>query len=487
MGGGALPVEGRRVCSVSELTAAIQRVIEGSFPAVLVRGEVSRLTRHASGHLYFTVKDAKAALSAVLWRSTAARLRRLPEEGGEYIFQGHLSVYPPRGGYQLVVRALRPAGEGALALEFVRRKEEWAARGWFDAARKRPLPPLPRHIGVVTSPTAAAWQDVRKVLAVRPAWLRITLAPAVVQGAEAPESIARALRGLAAVAPDVILLVRGGGSMEDLWCFNDERVVRAILDAPAPVITGIGHEIDLTLADLAADLRAATPSNAAERCCPDRAALAARVAGPERLRQLAFGAVASARERLAGVERRLLRTVPRERDRWCHAQARATQGVIAAYARRLRRLRGVHDGLAGRLLRQDPRRQLRLRRQRLQLAQSRLQQVPVRLRRMRHHYRAAALRMRQQAPRLVVRHGRLRDLQTALHRQAMRRVHACRQRWLAADRTLRALDPHRVLERGYVMVRREEDGRLVTRAIEVGRGDALGLRFVDGSLSVVVR
>jgi len=256
--------------SVSELTAHIKQVLEQGFARVQVIGEVSRLTARVSGHAYFTIKDASAALGAVIWKSTAVRLSALPEEGQQYIFHGHLSLYAPQGRYQLVVSRLEAVGGGALAAEFERRKQGFIARGWFDATRKQPIPPLPKHIGIVTSATAAALQDVRKVLATRPGWLQLTLASTLVQGNSAPAGIASCLKKLQNMPnpPDVILLVRGGGSVEDLWCFNDESVIRALVDCRIPIISGIGHEIDNTLADFAADLQAATPSNAAELSCP---------------------------------------------------------------------------------------------------------------------------------------------------------------------------------------------------------------------------
>ena len=247
-------------------------MLEQGFVGVDVSGEVSRLTRPSSGHLYFTIKDAHAAISAVVWRSTAMRLSTLPEEGSEYIFTGHLSVYEPRGNYQLVVTRIESAGAGKLAAEFERLKQLFARRGWFNPAGKKLIPSLPQHIGIVTSATTAAFEDVKKVLATRPAWLQLTLSPCLVQGASAPPGIVSALKALTDMnhSPDVILLVRGGGSIEDLWCFNDETVVEAVAQCPLPVIAGIGHEIDVTLADFAADVRAATPSNAAELACPSR-------------------------------------------------------------------------------------------------------------------------------------------------------------------------------------------------------------------------
>ncbi|MDQ7003633.1 MAG: exodeoxyribonuclease VII large subunit [Ghiorsea sp.] len=265
--------------TVSELTARIKQVLEQGFTRLEITGEISRLTTPSSGHMYFTIKDNHAAISAVVWRSAAARLNIRPKDGQAYIFKGHLSLYEPRGSYQLVVTSILAAGEGQLAAEFERRKALFANKGWFDNASKQTIPQYPKHIGIVTSQTAAAFEDVKKVLHTRPAWLNITLSPAVVQGESAPKSIFQAIRRLHQLEdkPDVILLVRGGGSIEDLWCFNDEKVVQAIFASNIPIISGVGHEIDTTLADLAADIRAATPSNAAEIVCPAKDTLKPQV------------------------------------------------------------------------------------------------------------------------------------------------------------------------------------------------------------------
>jgi len=263
-----------------------------------VTGEISRLNRQTSGHMYFTIKDEGASLAAVIWKSTAGRLNQQPEEGQQYIFTGHISLYPPQGRYQLIVSRLEATGSGALAIEFERRKKDFAERGWFSPEIKHPIPPLPRHIGIVTSETAAALQDVKKVLSTRPGWLQLTLSPTLVQGKAAALQIASALKHLQHMKnrPDVILLVRGGGSPEDLWCFNEEAVVRAMVECDIPVITGIGHEIDISLADFAADQQAATPSNAAELACPDNETLRKQMPRLPLLQQLIRQSMAHARE-----------------------------------------------------------------------------------------------------------------------------------------------------------------------------------------------
>lgn len=253
--------------TVTTLTRYLRQLLEAdaSLQDVSVQGELSNLSRPASGHVYFTLKDAGAALRCVMWRSDAARLRVSLKDGLAVSVHGNISIYEAGGQYQLYVDTISPLGEGALFQEFLRLKALLEAEGLFDPARKRPIPDLPRRIGIVTSPSGAALRDMLNTLRRRLPLSEVILAPAPVQGLEAPPAIVSALRNLNQVAaPDVILLARGGGSIEDLWAFNDERVVRAITESVSPVITGIGHETDFTLADFAADLRAPTPTAAAE-------------------------------------------------------------------------------------------------------------------------------------------------------------------------------------------------------------------------------
>ncbi len=278
--------------SVSELTRYIKQMMEGDevLQEVWVEGEVSNLSRPGSGHLYFTLKDQGASLRCVIWRSMAQRMRTLPQDGALVQAHGSVGVYEAGGSYQLYVDQLRPAGEGALFQEFMRLKAQLEEEGLFDAGRKREIPASPRCIGVVTSPTGAALQDILNVLRHRYPLVEVVISPTAVQGVDAPPAICAALAALnSRVHPDVILVARGGGSLEDLWAFNDERVVRAIVASEAPVISGVGHETDFTLADFACDLRAPTPSAAAMLCTPDREelrqALAERTAGLARSMQ----------------------------------------------------------------------------------------------------------------------------------------------------------------------------------------------------------
>ena len=258
--------------TVTEFTRRVRRLLEEApfLSDVWVQGEISNFSRPASGHLYYTLKDAGASLRCVTWKLNAGRMRGMNLQDGMLVeVHGKITVYEPGGQYQLVVDVIRPAGEGALFAEFMRLKAFLEDEGLFAAGRKRATPSLPRTIGIVTSPTGAALQDMLNVLGRRMPLAGVVLAPSAVQGVEAPLALVKAIQSLnQQVRPDVILLARGGGSMEDLWAFNDERVVRAVADSQAPVISGVGHETDFTLVDFAADRRAPTPTAAAELATP---------------------------------------------------------------------------------------------------------------------------------------------------------------------------------------------------------------------------
>ena len=252
--------------TVSKLTFHIRKLLEENetLQDVWVQGEISNLSRPASGHIYFTLKDANASLKSVMWKTSAARLSMALRDGMEVEVHGRIGVYEPQGLYQLYADQIRPVGEGALFQEFMRLKAKLEAEGLFDPERKRPIPELPRRIGIVTSATGAALRDMLNTLRRRLPLVEVILAPSPVQGSEAPPGLLRALRSINDQKPDVIILARGGGSIEDLWAFNDERVVRAVAASEIPIICGVGHETDFTLCDFAADLRAPTPTAAAE-------------------------------------------------------------------------------------------------------------------------------------------------------------------------------------------------------------------------------
>jgi exodeoxyribonuclease VII large subunit len=263
-----------REYTVSELTRAIKGVLETGFSSVVVVGEISNFKRHTSGHIYFTLKDEGAQLSAVLWRSRAATLAMMPQDGMKVIVTGRITVYEVRGAYQIDVASIKPVGAGELQMAFERLKEKLSAEGLFDTGRKRPIPDYPERIGIVTSRTGAVLHDMMHVFRRRFPALTILLVPARVQGAGAAEEIAQGIRDLNEYgAVDLIIIARGGGSLEDLWAFNEEIVARAIATSRIPVVSAVGHEVDFTIADFVADLRAPTPSAAAEIVVKDRLAL----------------------------------------------------------------------------------------------------------------------------------------------------------------------------------------------------------------------
>lgn len=426
--------------TVSQLTERIQNLLTSSLPALWVKGEVSNLRKQASGHTYFALKDGGAQIAAVLFRGQAARQTATLREGGEYVVHGEIDVYPPRGTYQLIVRTLFPEGEGALQEAFARLKNKLEAEGLFAAARKRALPVLPRTVAVITSPTGAAVRDFLSVLN-RHSWPgRVIVCPARVQGREAPAEIVARLAAVPRLpSVDLVVLARGGGSLEDLWSFNEEVVVRAIAACPVPVVSAVGHEIDFTLSDFVADQRAETPTAAAEM-------LGARwTQTAERLLRLR-------RDLCAGVDH------AGERARWRLGQAVADlreQSPRRALEQAALRV----DDLRVHLLNVLQQRQGESRQQ-LAIASGALG---------RHH------------PRLRLAHARaeLAAVNRRLHAAAPRALTARRERLEAWAQRLRNLSPEATLQRGYALVR-DEDGRLVTDAAVLAPDDRVSVRFRDG-------
>jgi exodeoxyribonuclease VII large subunit len=345
-------VSDRTVLTVSALSARLRETLEERFPAVWVEGEISNFKVYASGHAYFTLKDEGAQLRCVLFRTRARRVRFEPGDGLHVLAFGAIEVYAQRGEYQLVVELLEPRGLGALQLAFEQLKQRLGAEGLFEAARKRPLPRFPRTIGIVTSPSGAALRDMLRIIGRRFAGLRIVVAPARVQGEGAAQELAQGLRDLNALGDvDVIIIGRGGGSLEDLWAFNDETLARAIAASKVPVVSAVGHEVDFTIADLVADLRAPTPSAAAELVVREKRSVV------EQLADLAARLDRAVARPLRDLERR----VDDGRARLAHAAAaalgRARHRVdvlghrLAAQSpvARARRDRQHLTGLAGRL------------------------------------------------------------------------------------------------------------------------------------------
>ena len=322
--------------SVTDLTHYLRDLLENDevLQDVWVQGEISNFSRPSSGHLYFTLKDGTAALKCVIWRNAAMRIRFAMQNGMAIEAHGAISLYERDGQYQLYVDGVRPAGEGLLYAQFMRLKAALEAEGLFDEERKRPLPARPTRIGIVTSPTGAALQDMINTLRSRYPLVEVVLSPCAVQGDAAPPEIVKALRHLCEhMQPDVIILARGGGSLEDLWAFNDERVVRAVAASPIPVITGIGHETDFTLCDFVSDMRAPTPTGAAVMATPNRADLIADLEGMrERLDDAMIAHIERNRVELESMVWRLDRSSPdrriqNERQALDTLQARALRGL----------------------------------------------------------------------------------------------------------------------------------------------------------------
>lgn len=432
--------------SISEISALLKRTVEDRFGFVRVRGELSGVKRAASGHLYCALKDEGARLDGVMWRGNVQRLNFRPEDGVEVIATGKLTTYPGRSNYQIVIDRMEIAGEGALLALLARLKARLEAEGLFDAARKRALPFLPRVIGVVTSPTGAVIRDILHRLNDRfPS--RVIVWPVLVQGQGAAAQVAQAVRGFSALPaggaiprPDLVIVARGGGSIEDLWSFNEEDVVRAVAESTIPVISAVGHETDTTLCDFAADLRAPTPTAAAELAVPVHAELAAFVADLNARQRRASGRMlAQAKERLDARSQRLPQP----------------QALLQGQAQRL-------DDLGDRL-----RRALG---HRTQIAAALLS---------RH---AGALRPAL----LTARVERARE-RLAAHRlrpeAVLQRIEHARGKVVALDRLRRSLDPEAPLQRGYVLVT-DRAGALVKDRHSAQETRELTLKFADGVLDV---
>lgn len=435
------------VFTVSELNRTVRDLLETGLGAIWIEGELSNVARPASGHIYFSLKDRDAQVRCAMFRNRNRLLDFTPEAGEQVRLRARVSVYEARGEYQLIIEQMEPAGAGALARAFEELKKRLAAEGLFADERKREPPVLPRRIGVITSATGAAIRDVLHVLARRFPAIPVVLYPVAVQGAEAPRAIAAMLERAGARAEcDVLLLVRGGGSLEDLQAFNDEGVARAIVACPIPVITGVGHEVDVTIADFAADRRAPTPSAAAELAVPDAADL---------------------QRRARALHRRL----------------------ATALLRRLRHAGESMTALERRLRLQHPQR-------RLQQLQQRRDELELRTRRAagalveRHRQRLAGLRLRLRHAAPQRRLVRLRDRHETLHRRLLRaprdRLRELDARVRSLARALDAVSPLATLGRGYALVRRADDGRPVTDAATVAAGDALNIRLARGRVDARV-
>jgi len=438
-----------RILTVSDLTADVRGLLEEGFSGIWVEGEISNHRLPGSGHHYFTLKDEFAQLACVLFRGAASRLTAPLRDGLQVQVCGSLTVYEARGQYQLVVQTVQPKGHGELQARFEELKQRLAAEGLFEAGRKKPLPPFPRHIGVVTSPTGAAIRDMLNVFARRAPWLRITIHPARVQGEGAAAEIVEGLRYFneapASERPDLVILARGGGSLEDLWAFNEEPVARAIAASVLPVLTGIGHEIDFTIADFASDRREPTPSAAAENATPDGETLSRELEGLRNaldrlsalgLRRRTDAVAAFQRELEARSPARRLRNWAQSLDYLSERFAGATEARLSGARRELAALRRVHESA-------QPEREL--------------------------------VRARER----VARQG-----EELRHRLDLA-LAARRARFAALEALLRSLGPEATLQRGF-SITLGPDGQPVRSAEGLKPGDRLRTRFAEGEATSVV-
>jgi exodeoxyribonuclease VII large subunit len=354
----ALPPENAKIFSIGELTRVVKGLLEDAFSqGVWVTGEVSNLARPSSGHIYLTLKDSEGQLRSVIWRNVATRMKFDLKDGMEVLARGRITVYVPRGDYQLQIEELQPKGVGALELAFRQLREKLSKLNYFDAARKRPLPRFPRRVATVTSTSGAAVRDMLEILGRRWPALEVWVCPVRVQGEGAAEEIAAAIRlvnrvGFDAARPiDVMIVGRGGGSLEDLWAFNEECVAKAIFESRIPVVSGVGHETDLTIADLVADVRALTPSEAAERVAPDRREILDGLAGQAlNMRQIVLRRIDLARQRLDDLSKRRSFRLPMERVRDLNQRLDEwTERLHRAGGRRLLHSRQSMEAVVGRL------------------------------------------------------------------------------------------------------------------------------------------
>lgn len=441
----------RRVLSVSELTTQVKRLLEKQIGSIWVSGEITNLRAQSSGHIYFTLKDAAAQLSCVLFRKESVPHRELLQDGQKVLVQGDVTVYEARGQYQLLVRAVELQGVGALQFKFEQLKQRLAAEGLFAPERKRPLPPYPQRIGLVTSPTGAAIRDVLHVVQRRNPGLEIILVPCRVQGEGAANEIAAAIRLLnefnSALRPpppalDLILITRGGGSLEDLWAFNEEAVARAIVESALPVVSAVGHEIDFTIADFVADVRAATPSAAAEILT--ESVFASRQFVAEAAAVMNFRVrqrLAREQEDFQSVTERMRRAHPRRRlDELTQRLDDLQGGLLRSAKQGVRGQRVAWQNLATRLMRVRPGQLLKERHERLRVAVRQLREDT------RHH------------------------LQNA------------RNRFSTLAARLQLLGPEQVLARGYSITMDAATGEVLRDAKAVRRGQRLRTRLRLGEV-----
>jgi exodeoxyribonuclease VII large subunit len=429
------------VLSIEELNLSIKQLLEGQFNIVWARGEISNFKAHTSGHFYFSLKDSKSQISAVMFRGFGSRLKFKPTDGTEVIVRGRISVYEPRGNYQILCEMMEPVGAGALQKAFEQLKEKLKKEGLFEQARKKPIPHMPKHVAIVTSPTGAAIRDILNILSRRAPWLSVTIVPTVVQGESAAAKICEAFaKALKLPEVDVIIVGRGGGSIEDMWCFNDETLARAIAASSIPVISAVGHEIDFTIADFVADLRAPTPSAAAELVAKSSTEIT------NKLQQL---------RKLLGLN------MQRTFKLWEQKLQILSKGLVDPQ-KKLQDLNLRNDDLVNRLqMAMDHR--ISERRYKLQIAKERMGSP------------------------LAVVQERLKALE--YHRQGLHKAQfrvlenkkSNLQRWFSV---LDSLSPLKVVERGYSIVKKDQ--KIVKNSSQVQAGEVIEITLAHGQLEARV-
>ena len=478
--------------SVSELAGALKRTLETTYDHVRLRGEISKVTRHASGHVYLTIKDDKAAIDGVIWKGNVSRLQAQPEHGLEVIVTGKITTFPASSKYQIVIEAMEVAGIGALLAQLDRLKKKLHGEGLFDPARKKPLPYAPRTIGVITSPTGAVIRDI--LHRIRDRWpCRVIVWPVVVQGDTAPPQVIQALRGFhtdpSIPRPDVIIVARGGGSVEDLWAFNSEDLARAVAASTIPIISAVGHETDTTLIDYVSDRRAPTPTGAAEMATPVLGELRAFTADLERRRQGTMARLLETRRERVAL---LARTLPKPFDLINTAQQRLDY-VAHRLGGGLTQNLNLHSTafirVSGRFTPALLEREVQLKSERLgQFAQRLDLAVSRRVSLAESHARLPNLttRLDDALQRTVKRSGeRLPDLTRRLPEAFMRILNQSRERLQRLEQLRLSFNPDRPLDLGFARVNRP-DGALVTSPTGVAAGEALVLTFKgDQKLDVI--
>lgn len=437
----------KEIFSVAQLTRAIKQKLEGSFPSIAVRGEVSNLRKQASGHIYFTLKDADAQLSSVLFRGSAMRLAKEPKEGDQIIAYGELSVYPPRGNYQMIVRSLEYSGVGELLKRLHDLKLKLEKLGWFSKEIKKPLPHLPKTIGVVTSPTGSVIQDILNVLNRRFSGFQLLLYPVRVQGQEAASEIATAIREMDNhQLADVLIVGRGGGSLEDLWPFNEEVVAKAIHECRIPIVSAVGHETDFTIADFVADLRAPTPSAAAEIVVGEKDQILQSLSKMRvQVAQLLKGHLNTSRAKLRAIAG--------------HPLISTSDGLIGPFFQRVDDLYGDMKTVM----------QIRLRESELKLEGLKKQKEALSPLSQIANQQKAFSRQHRDLSQVILK-------QIAGRREKLRRL----------KEHLEAIDPRNLLKKGYSIVFSEKTDSVILKTHDISPGERLRIQVSDGNLHVTL-